>query len=56
MQFLNIYKLHHVKFVWVKGHNNHPENERCDVLAVAASKNKAALAIDAEFEAAKDVI
>jgi ribonuclease HI len=53
MRFLNIYKLHNVKFVWVKGHNNHPENERCDVLAVAASKNKAALAIDTEFEAEK---
>ncbi len=26
-----------VKFVWVKGHNGHPENERCDVLAVKAS-------------------
>jgi ribonuclease HI len=22
----------------VKGHNNHPQNERCDALAVAASK------------------
>ena len=30
MRFLNVYKLHHVKFVWIKGHNNHPENERCD--------------------------
>jgi ribonuclease HI len=23
-----------VKFVWVKGHAGHPENERCDRLAV----------------------
>jgi len=53
MKFLNVYKLHHVKFVWIKGHNNHPENERCDELAVAASKNRAELAIDAEFEAEK---
>ncbi|MET4546479.1 ribonuclease HI [Pedobacter africanus] len=53
MQFLNIYKQHHVKFVWVKGHNNHPENERCDQLAVAASKNRAALGVDSEFEAEK---
>lgn len=29
---------HTVKFVWIKGHNNHPQNERCDALAVAASK------------------
>ncbi|WP_316815255.1 ribonuclease HI [Pedobacter nyackensis] len=54
MRFLNIYKLHDVKFVWVKGHNNHPENERCDQLAVAASKNKAAQSIDAEFEAERN--
>ncbi|TKC06194.1 ribonuclease HI [Pedobacter frigoris] len=54
MLFLNIYKQHHVKFVWVKGHNNHPENERCDQLAVAASKNRAALGIDAQFEAEKN--
>lgn len=25
---------HSVQFVWVKGHNGHPENERCDQLAV----------------------
>lgn len=53
MRFLNVYKLHHVKFVWIKGHNNHPENERCDELAVAASKNKSALGIDTEFELEK---
>lgn len=51
MRFLQVYRLHEVKFVWVKGHNNHPENERCDQLAVAASRNRTALAIDAEFEA-----
>ena len=51
MKFLNIYKLHNVKFVWVKGHNNHPENERCDELAVAASKNRSAQTIDSVFEA-----
>lgn len=50
IRFLNVYKLHHVKFVWIKGHNAHPENERCDVLAVAASKNRAELAVDVEFE------
>ena len=27
-----------VKFIWTKGHAGHPENERCDVLAVAASR------------------
>ena len=54
MRFLSVYKLHDVKFVWVKGHNNHPENERCDQLAVAASKNKATQSIDAEFEAERN--
>jgi len=29
---------HKVTFHWVKGHNEHPENERCDELAVAACK------------------
>ncbi len=52
-QFLNIYKIHNVKFVWIKGHNNHPENERCDVLAVAASKNRTEMGIDKEFELEK---
>lgn len=37
LRFLNIYKKHQVKFVWVKGHANNPLNERCDELAVAAS-------------------
>lgn len=50
MQFLEMYKKHHVKFVWIKGHNSHPENERCDQLAVAASKRSSTLGIDAPFE------
>lgn len=28
---------HHVTFVWVKGHNGHPQNERCDTLATSAA-------------------
>jgi ribonuclease HI len=28
---------HQVTFIWVKGHNGHPENERCDQLATAAA-------------------
>ena len=38
IRFLKIYRIHKVKFIWVKGHANIPENERCDELAVAASK------------------
>ena len=29
---------HRVEFIWVKGHAGHPENERCDRLAVAESR------------------
>ncbi|MDB4066503.1 ribonuclease HI [Flavobacteriaceae bacterium] len=38
-RFLTIYALHNVRFQWVKGHNDHPQNERCDRLAVNAAKN-----------------
>jgi ribonuclease HI len=37
MRFLEVYPRHKVSFVWIKGHANHPENERCDRLAVEAS-------------------
>jgi len=48
-RFLKSYRKHKVSFVWVKGHNNHPQNERCDELAVeAAQKND--LKVDKEFE------
>jgi len=36
-RFLKIFPKHKVKFIWVKGHANIPENERCDQLAVEAS-------------------
>ncbi len=36
--FLKEYRKHQVKFKWIRGHNNHPQNERCDFLAVEASK------------------
>ncbi|MCA9173767.1 MAG: ribonuclease HI [Planctomycetales bacterium] len=31
-------QVHRVKFTWVAGHSGHPENERCDELAVAAAE------------------
>lgn len=37
IRFLEIYRRHRVRFVWIKGHAGHPENERCDALAVAAA-------------------
>ena len=30
-------QMHHVEFTWVKGHDGHPENERCDKLATNAA-------------------
>jgi ribonuclease HI len=29
---------HEIRFHWIKGHNDHPENERCDELAVQAAR------------------
>lgn len=34
-ELLKLLEIHNVTFAWVKGHNEHPENERCDKLAVA---------------------
>jgi ribonuclease HI len=48
-RFLIIYRKHQVDFKWIKGHNNHPQNERCDELAVFASSQKI-LSIDAFYE------
>ena len=35
-RFLHVYRAHNVTFHWLKGHAGHPENERCDRLAVDA--------------------
>jgi ribonuclease HI len=32
---------HTIRFHWIKGHNEHPENERCDQLAVEAARQVA---------------
>lgn len=37
-QLLDLLEQHQVTFHWVKGHAGHPENERCDQLAVAQSQ------------------
>lgn len=34
-ELLELLKIHNVDFVWVKGHNGHEYNERCDRLAVS---------------------
>lgn len=38
-ELLGLLDVHKVKFVWVKGHAGHPENERCDELAVSAYRS-----------------
>lgn len=50
IRFLNIYRQHNVRFVWVKGHAGHPENERCDQLAVQAAKDQVNWKVDRVFE------
>ncbi len=37
-QILPLLKKHDVTFNWIKGHAGHPENERCDAMAVAQSQ------------------
>lgn len=37
-ELLNLVAGHDVTFEWIKGHAGHPENERCDELAVAESQ------------------
>jgi ribonuclease HI len=49
MRFLKIYRKHKVDFKWIKGHNNHVQNERCDQLAVMASTHQI-LSVDAFYE------
>jgi ribonuclease HI len=54
MRFYEVYKLHNVKFVWVKGHADIPGNEKCDQLAVAAA-NGSVLLEDEGFHPEKQV-
>jgi len=53
MRFLKIYRKHQVDFKWIKGHNNHPQNERCDELAVMASLQEK-LSVDSFYETEAD--
>lgn len=47
-RFLRVYRRHRVRFVWVKGHAETVENNRCDQLAVAAA-NGPSLAEDSGY-------
>lgn len=48
-RLLDLIEGREVTFAWVRGHCGHPENERCDELAVAAAAG-VGLPIDAEYE------
>lgn len=48
-RYLKLHPKFHLQFEWVKGHAGHPENERCDQLAVAAAESNSLL-IDEVFE------
>jgi ribonuclease HI len=48
-RFLVIYRKHHVRFVWVKGHATNKENNHCDELAVNAALN-GPLSVDTWYE------
>src|SRR5687768_4014026 len=37
VRFYNLFRLHQVQFVWVKGHADNPLNNRCDELATTAA-------------------
>lgn len=48
-RFLEVEKKFNITYHWVKGHNGHPENERCDQIAVESIKNQS-LGIDKIYE------
>ncbi|MCS6824021.1 MAG: ribonuclease HI [Cytophagaceae bacterium] len=48
-RFIYIYKKHNVTIVWLKGHDGHPENERCDRMAVESAEGTN-LSIDYGYE------
>ena len=51
-RYLLLHPKFEIEFEWVRGHNGHPENERCDYLAVSAS-DVPNLLIDDEYEKSK---
>lgn len=49
MRYMDIASKFELNFHWIKGHSGHPENERCDYLAVKAAEGSS-LKIDEVFE------
>ena len=49
LRYIPLHQKFKPKFIWVRGHAGHPENERCDELAVAAASGSGLL-IDKDYE------
>jgi len=49
IRLLDLCERHQVKFVWVRGHDGHPENERCDLMATTAA-DREGLPVDEGYE------
>ncbi|MBS1682627.1 MAG: ribonuclease HI [Bacteroidetes bacterium] len=54
LRYIPLHQKFNPKFIWIKGHAGHPENERCDFLAVEAASQKKLL-IDEAYEKQKTV-
>lgn len=54
MRYLKLHEKFKPEFHWVRGHAGHPENERCDQLAVAAAEKSDAHQIDTYFESTQE--
>lgn len=52
-RYIPLHKKFEPRFKWIRGHAGHPENERCDYLAVKASRGPNLL-IDEVYEAEND--
>ena len=52
-RFMKVYRKHDVEIKWVKGHSGHPQNERCDNLAVIAANSNNLIPDKGYFEAQK---
>lgn len=52
-RYIPLHKIYKPKLIWIKGHAGHPENERCDQLAVAAAMGRGLL-VDGEYELKRD--
>lgn len=49
LRYIPLHKKLKPRFMWIRGHSGHPENERCDQLAVQAASG-VELLTDVEYE------